>query len=104
MIVRGAGNTDAASTGDCLQSCSNIDAIAKEVTGLDHDITDMDADTEVEVTVWRQACVGLGERRPSLDRALHGINATAELRQHAVPGLICHPATTGSNQAVKEPP
>ena len=68
----------------------------------DHDIANVDADPEVDVTVGCQTRIGPCQRRLRFDGALNGVNGAAELRQHAVPGGIGYPAPVGGNQAVKD--
>ncbi len=51
LIVRDAGQTDATSTSERLQPGRNVYTVTKKVTPLDHDVTNMDADAEVDVTV-----------------------------------------------------
>ena len=102
LIVSHSGDAGAACAGERLQPCSDVDAITKEVAALYHDVADVDADPEVDVTVRRQVRVSFGKYRLRLDSALNGIDGAAELREHAIAGGVSYPAPVGGNQAIKD--
>ena len=83
--MRRAGDAGAARTGEGLQPCRNVHAIAKEVAALDHDVADMDADPEVDVTLRWQADIGSSKLRLRLDGALNCVNRADKLRQVRYP-------------------
>jgi hypothetical protein len=104
VIVRCAGYTDAACASECLQPCCDVDAIAKEVAALHHNIADVHSNPEVDATLRRDLIIRNCQRSLRLNRALKGIDDTPELRQYAVPGGIGDPATMRGNQGVHHQP
>jgi hypothetical protein len=61
-----------------LQPGRNVYTITKKVAPLDHDIADMHADAEIDVTVRGPAHISFGKRRLCLDRALNSIDGTQQ--------------------------
>jgi hypothetical protein len=87
------GQTDGTGLGDAFQSRGDIDAVAHQVAvALLDDIAKMDADTEFNAALRRQASVALNHAVLHLDGAAHGVNDAAELDQDAVAGALHHTA------------
>ena len=65
---------------------------------MDHDVADMDADSELEPAVRRDLLVDL--RKPLLrrHRALDGIHRARELGQEAVTGGVGHPPRVAADE------
>jgi hypothetical protein len=78
------GNTNAPRPRQALQPRCNVHPVPEQITPAHHHVTDVDADAEVDALVCRKRCVGLGQRRLRLYRALHGIDGAAELSKHTV--------------------
>ena len=93
-------------TGRCqrLQSCGNINAVAKEIAALDHHVADMDADTEIDLMVSWSSDISFSQGLLSLYSALHGVYSTPELRQHAIPGSVGDPAPVNGYEFVQNAP
>jgi hypothetical protein len=72
-----------------LSSRAAIDAVAHEiVVGLLDDVAEMDADAEFDAAVGRQASVALDHAVLHFDRAPHGVDHAAELRDEPVAGSL----------------
>jgi hypothetical protein len=55
LIVGGSRDADAARFGNALKPCRNVDAVAKDVMGLDDHVADIDAHTESNAPVFHVA-------------------------------------------------
>jgi hypothetical protein len=80
---------------------ANVHTIAKEVAALDHDVADIDADPDVDMTLHRHTEICLGKLRLRLYGAPNCVNSADELRQDAVPGRVGDPPPVGRNQSIK---
>ena len=69
---------------DPFQSCSNIDAVAKDVVAVDDDIANMDADADFDPLVLRRAGTALTHGTLKLYSAPGRIYRTGKLDQQAV--------------------
>ena len=81
-------NNDSAGLGQSFEAGRNIDAIAKDVIGLDNDIAEVDADAEGDFLVGLIAAVSLGGALLDLDRATQRFHDTDEFRQQAIAGFL----------------
>jgi hypothetical protein len=75
-----------AGIGQCFDPCRDIDAVAKDVAGLDDDVTDVDADAELDAVFGRHARVMPGHLALHLDGAAQCIDHAAELDEQPVAG------------------
>ncbi len=83
------GETNRARLTDALQPRGDIDAVAHQIAvGLLDNVTQMNADPELDAALGRQAGVALGQTILQLDRAAHGVDHAAELDKAAVPGSL----------------
>jgi hypothetical protein len=87
------GKADGARFGHTFQSCGNIDAVAHEVavTFL-NDITQMDADAELDAALERQPGVAFDHAVLHLDRAPHRVDDTAKFDEDPVSHALDDPA------------
>jgi len=104
LLVGRARYADAAGLGQRLQARRDVDGVAKQVAAADHHVAHMDADTEVDPLVGGDAGVRLAERRLRLDRALHGVDGTCELRENAVAGRVRDAASMLGNGPTSSAP
>jgi signal transduction histidine kinase/HPt (histidine-containing phosphotransfer) domain-containing protein/FixJ family two-component response regulator len=80
LLVGGGGEADAAGLGDTFQARGYVDAVAQNVVAVGKDVTNIDADAELQPLL----------RRPGGDAALHrdgaayGIDSAGELDEEAV--------------------
>ncbi len=86
LIVRRAGNGDAAGQSERLNARRDVDAVAEDVLAIDDHIADVDADAELEPPVGRQLGVALGEGPLDLDRGVQGADHARKVAEHAVAG------------------
>src|ERR1700733_12406924 len=100
-IVRYA---NAARRGDAFQSRRNVDAIAENLTVLDDDVADMNADTDFNTPLGRDVLVTLRHSALRLDRATRGINGAAEFDQESVAGAFDDAAVVFGACRFKESP
>src|SRR5277367_119075 len=89
LPVRILRKKDRPRRGDALQSRGDVDAVAHQVavTLLD-DVTEMNADAEVDAALLRQAGVALDHAVLHLDRAADGVHHAAKLNESAVAGAF----------------
>jgi len=85
-----------------LQTRCHIHAIAEDVTSIDDDVADIDADPELNaLLVWH---LGIALGHPALDikSAAHCVHYAAKLSQHSVPGVLDDPATVFGNLRINK--
>jgi hypothetical protein len=96
------GHANSARFGSALQPSGSIDAVAKKVAALDHDVADMNTDPKVDLPVGRQSCIGSRKSGLCLDCALYGVYGTTEFGQYTVPSGIGNSTPVGADQAIKD--
>ena len=80
---------NAARLANAFETRGDIDAVAHQVAvGLLDHVAQMDADTELDAALRRQARVALDHAVLHLDRAAHGVDHAAELDEDAVAGPL----------------
>ena len=84
VIVRGAGDDDAAGFGQAFETRGNVHAIAEQVVLLGDHVAEVDPDAEIDALVRRDAGVALGHGALDRQRAVEGIDHARELGQQAV--------------------
>ncbi len=87
------GHADAAGVGDAFNAGSNVHAIPEDVTAIDDDVADVDADAEVNPRFRRHPGIASGHALLDIDRTTHGIHSAAEFSQHPVSGVLDDPPT-----------
>jgi hypothetical protein len=86
---------DAYATGlrQSLQTRRHIHAVAENVTSIDDDITDIDADAELDALLIRHPGIALGHPALDIKSAAHCVHYAAKFSQHPVSGVLDDPAT-----------
>src|SRR6516165_8993255 len=86
LLAHRVADADLAGGGKRLDPRRDVDAIAKHVAFVDHDVAEVDADAKANALALRQ--IGVAVLHPPLhdDRATHRIDDRGELDQHAVAG------------------
>jgi hypothetical protein len=84
VVIRRAGDRDAAGIGELLQSVGDVDAVAMDVVALDDHVAEIDAHAVDEALVSRDSRVALGLAALGLDRAAFGIHHAMELDQQGI--------------------
>jgi hypothetical protein len=78
-----------AECGDALQSRGEIDAVPHQIAvALLNDVAQINADTELDAALARQAGVSLDHAVPHLDGAARGVHHAAKLNESAVAGAL----------------
>ena len=85
--------------GQAFKAGGDIDAIAKDVTVLHHDVADIDADPKAHGRL-RVRSIGYFQRLLNSDRARDRVEHARELGQHAVAGGGCNPDAMIEDQVV----
>jgi hypothetical protein len=95
-------HADPTRLGKSLQARCNIDAISENVVAVDDDVTDIDANTELDPTILRDGIVALGHAPLDFYGAAHGINGTDKLDEDAITGAFDNPTVVLSNLEIDE--
>ena len=105
LIADDPADADSPRLGQRLQSCGDVDTVAKNVVVIDDDVTDVDADTKLDPLIGRQTGIALGHATLHVDRAAHRIDYTGEFQQQAIAGSLDDPAAVfGDLRVNKLPP
>ena len=86
LALRVVGDADAAGLGDLLKPRGDIDAVAEDIVGFDHDVAEMNADAEFNSDILRQCGVLFRHAALDFDRAARGVDGAGEFDQHFVTG------------------
>jgi hypothetical protein len=68
-----------------------IDSLTEDVAPVEHDISDIDADAELNPSFLRLAGIAFRHAPLDLDSTAHRIHYTTELSQQPIPGVLNHP-------------
>jgi hypothetical protein len=79
---------NAARLGDAFQSRRNVDAVAENITVLDDDVADVNADADFNTPLGRDVFVTLRHSALCLYGTTRGINGAAEFNQESVAGAF----------------
>lgn len=102
LAVGVVGDADTIGLAFALQSCSDIDAIAKQIVAIGDDITNIDANAGSDLLVFRCARIAGGHTLLDRDHAAQCFNCAGELQQHAVARRIGNAPTVLSQCRVDE--
>ncbi|HUL90270.1 MAG TPA: hypothetical protein VLU23_19070 [Pseudolabrys sp.] len=102
LIVHDTRNHNAAGLSQCFQPRRHIDAITKNVVTVDNDITDIDADAELDAFLGRDIGVAFDHAALDVDDAAHRVDDTSMLDEHAVAGGLDDPAPVLSDLGINE--
>jgi hypothetical protein len=86
-------NADASGFRDPLQPRGDVDAIAKNIVLVNHDIADVNADAKFNPGILRYVGVLLSHSALDFDGATNCVYGAGELDQHAVAGSLDNAAT-----------
>jgi hypothetical protein len=84
-------DADAIWSGKRLQSCCNIDTIAKNLIAIDYDISHINADAELHFLCFGHGGIAFPHPALKLDPAAQGVHHARELHEHAVASRIDEP-------------
>src|SRR5262249_18038856 len=86
IFLHATRHTNASRLGNPLKTRRHVHAISEDVTVVDDDVTDMDADAELDPFLLRHVGIALGHTLLNISRAAHCIDNAAELSQQAIAG------------------
>src|SRR5262249_26450366 len=88
MVENSPRDDDAPGIGQGLDPCGYIDPITVEVIALDHNVAQIDADSQSNSPALRQVCIGGLHTLLQLDSAFDGIHGAGKLDQDAVANVL----------------
>src|SRR5262249_18034806 len=92
---------NAAGLGHSLEARRHIHAIAEDVSAVENDVTDIDADAELDALVGRQILVAFAHAALNVEGATERVHDAAELDQHAVAGGLDDPPAVLGNAGIE---
>ena len=84
IVAHARRDTDTARIGQRFKARGDVNAIAKDIVSVDDDVADVDAETETNLTVFREPGVPLGHTALNIDGVRNRIDRAAELDQRPV--------------------
>ena len=104
LTLRVIRDADAAGLRDPLQSCGNVDAVAKDIVLVDDDVADMNTDAELDSEVLHH--VRAMHRHAALDlhRTSYGVDSASELDQHTIACRFNYTSTMRGDGGVDKGP
>jgi hypothetical protein len=92
-----------AGSGDALQSCGDVDAVAHQVAVrfLDN-VAQVNADPEFDASLGRQTCIPFDHAVLHFNRAPHRVDDAAEFDERAVAGALDDAAVVDGDRRVDE--
>ncbi len=102
LIVSGSGQEDAARIRQAFQSRRHVDAFAEDVVVLDHDVTDIDADAQLDAL--SGFCFAGHFRNATLDfdRAFDGLDRAGKFQQETIAHRFHEPPSAGRDGRVDD--
>src|SRR4030095_5297681 len=85
-LVDLAGDEDPTGLGERFDARRDVDPIAKYIVAVDDDVTDVDADAELDLLLRRHPGIALGHAALQVHRAADGIDDAPELQQQDIAG------------------
>jgi hypothetical protein len=82
------GYADAAGLGDTFEPRRNVDAVAVNITFLDDDVANMNADSEFDALILRHGCVTFDHAVLNLNGTARGVDGARELNQDTIAGPL----------------
>src|SRR4029077_9587485 len=86
LVTNRAGNANAAGLRQCLQPCSDVDAVTIDVVAIDNDVAEIDADPKCDAFGLRRLGIAVDHSSLDLDRTADRVDDAREFRQHTVAG------------------
>ena len=102
LIADRPRNAEPARLAQALQTRGDVDAVAENISLLDDDIADVDADSENEPLVLGHVLSAPGSSLLHRDRAGHGVDRARELDQYPVARGFDDASAAGSDGRVDE--
>jgi len=100
VIVNAPRDADPARVRQALQARGDVDAIAENISVLQHDVADIDSDAELHSTVFFEVVVRVSQFILDFDRALDSRQGAAERRKDAVAGRSANSSLVLRDQTI----
>src|SRR5262249_57637383 len=91
LLVGRAGDANAAGFCNAFQPCRHVHTIPEDVSTIGNDVTNIDADAELDLLLLWNSGVALSHPTLDLDSASHRVNDAAELGQQPVARVFDNP-------------
>ena len=102
LTLRVVGDADAAGLRDPLKAHRNIDRITKDVVFVDDNITDVNADAELDPLVQRHIDILFGHAALNFVGTSHRVDHTGELNEGTVPCILDDTSVMFSNFRIEK--
>jgi hypothetical protein len=102
LIVHDVADADAASVCNPFQTCCDVHPITKNVTAIDDDVTDIDANAELDPLLLWHLGVALDHSSLDIYSAAHCIHDAGEFYQHALAGGLDDPPAVFVNLGIDQ--
>src|SRR5690242_9830403 len=93
MAPRIGGDANPAGRGEAFEARGDIDTVAVDVVRRYDDISEIDADAELDAAVVRQPGIAVPDQPLHVQRTAHCIDGAGELGEDPVPGVFDDAAT-----------
>ncbi len=88
--------------GNTLQPSGNIDTVAEDIVLIENDITDVDADAELDPLILRRDGTLFGHTALDFNCTAHRIDGAGKLDQHSVTGCLDNAPTMGGDGGIEK--
>jgi len=102
VFLNARRHADAAWFGQGFQSSGDVHTVAEDVAVLDHDVTHVDANAEVDALVGRHSRIALAHTSLHLGRAAQGVDEAAELDEQTVTGRLDEPTVVRGDRRINQ--
>ena len=87
-----ARHADATRLREPFQACGHVHTIPKDVTAVDNDVPDIDADAKLDPLFLRYTGIAFGHAALNIDSTAHRVYNAAELSEQAIAGVLDDPS------------
>jgi len=102
VLQHSTRNADTPRLRNPLQTHRHVHAIPEDVATVDDDVTDIDADTELNLLLVWHLGIALGHSALDIKSAANRVHYAAELSQQSISGVLDDPPTVLSDLGIDE--
>src|SRR5262245_23531111 len=84
LIVHNTRNHDPSRISQSLEPCRHIHAITKNITAIDYNVANIDADSKLDTLVDRHIHIAISHSALNINGAAHGVDDTDEFDQNSI--------------------
>jgi hypothetical protein len=84
LVVNNARNHDPARISESLEPCRDVDAVTKNITAIDYNVANIDADSKLNTLVDRHLGIAIGHTALNINGAAHSVDHADELHQDPI--------------------